>query len=386
VHFTHQLLQEYFAARALRAAMECGRLRAVDLWHADRWWVPSGWEETAVLMTGLYDGDCTPALEWVAEANPEAAARCAQRSGAQVPNETLRTLRVRWIPRLTDLVRDPQPEARAAIGRAIGTLILDDLPLDDRKGVSVRIGRSSSARLPDIDWVAVPAGKFKFDVPPKTLALDAFRIARYPITNAQFQCFIDDRGYDTAVWWEGLADRPDPAMPRWPCANHPRETVSWFEAIAYCRWLDVRLRAPGELDNDEQIRLPTEYEWEKAARGTDQREYPWGKFKIGHANIDETWGDDGPHYLRGTSAVGIYPQGASPYGTMDMAGNVWEWCHNHFGDPRDKSLPGSRSRVLRGGSWYDGRPNARCAFRDDDDPAVRNNDIGFRVVCGAPIA
>lgn len=230
------------------------------------------------------------------------------------------------------------PPARAHLWRTLGRL-----GLDDRPGVGVK------DELPDIDWCEVHVGEFKYQDERKKRKLAAYRIARYPLTNAQFQCFIDDKGYNTEEWWQGLAERPSPERPRWDYANHPRETVSWYEAMAFCKWLTARLRAARKLGKEEEVRLPTEQEWEKAARGTDGREYPWvGGYQAGRANIDETWDKADPHNLQRTSAVGIYPQGVSLCGALDMAGNVWEWCLNKYDE---KESADDASRALRGGSW-----------------------------------
>lgn len=186
------------------------------------------------------------------------------------------------------------------------------------------------------------------------------------------KAFISSTLEETDAWWGGLADRPELARPRWDYPNHPRETVSWYEAIAFSRWLDARLRASGSLWDGWKIRLPTEHEWEEAARGKDGREFPWGDiYESGWTNIDETWRADnaGPYRVGQTSAVGIYPNGASPFGALDMAGNVWEWCLNKCG-----------------GSWNRPRAPARCASRYGGQPEDRNDLIGFRVVlCAAPV-
>jgi formylglycine-generating enzyme required for sulfatase activity len=263
-----------------------------------------------------------------------------------------------------------KPPERAHLWRTLGRL-----GLDDRPGVGLKDG------LPDIEWVEVPKGKFKYgDEKVRRIALDAFQIGRYPVTHAQYQCFIDDGGYETDTWWQGLAERPNLARPPWNSSNHPRDTVSWYEAMAYCKWLNARLRARGALSAAWEVRLPTEEQWEKAARGTDGREYPWGAFRDGCANIYET---EPP--LGATSSVGIYPRGVSPYGALDLAGNVWEWCLNKYEDPSDTSPSGEVRRGPRGGSWYGDRRYARCAYRGDYRPDYRDDNLGFRLVRVSPI-
>lgn len=144
------------------------------------------------------------------------------------------------------------------------------------------------------------------------------------------------------------------------------EHVDWYEALAFCRWLSFKTGV--------NINLPTEQQWEKAARGTDGREYPWGvEFESSYCNADFTLGE--------TSAVGIYPQGQAPCGALDMAGNVWEWCLNKYNSSEviAPDLSGG-NRVIRGGSWGDDTDILRCALRYEDRPRYRYYDLGFRLV------
>lgn len=192
--------------------------------------------------------------------------------------------------------------------------------------------RQTSVLIPDIDWVEIPAGEFLFGDPneQQILQLDTFWIARYPITNIQYQTFIDDGGYSDQRWWEDLNRPGDSAgASRWPQSNRPRTDITWTEAVAFTRWLSSRTGEP--------VRLPTLPEWEKAARGARGLSYPWGdEYVSGRANIEDTSGDSA---IPETCAVGLFPEGASPFGVMDMYGNVWEWCLTTSADPDDAEEP-----------------------------------------------
>jgi formylglycine-generating enzyme required for sulfatase activity len=184
-------------------------------------------------------------------------------------------------------------------------------------------------------------------------------MARYPVTNAQYQAFIDAGGYRSARqsllktvnnlwqgddWWRGLK-RPEPETSRWLQANRPRTNVDWYEAVAFSRWLSKQLGY--------EVRLPNELEWERAARGRDGWQYPWGNaYESGRANIDETWGNDrvGEWNLGQTTAVGVYRHGASSEGVLDLSGNVWEWCLNQYEHPEQIQADTS-GQVARAARW-----------------------------------
>ncbi|MCQ1548156.1 MAG: formylglycine-generating enzyme family protein [Candidatus Accumulibacter phosphatis] len=235
--------------------------------------------------------------------------------------------------------------------------------------------------MPDLDWVDIPGGEFRYQQRQRR-TLGTFRIARYPITNVQYQTFVDAGDYREERWWRDLR-RPKPEPSRWPQGNRPRTNVDWYEAVAFTRWLSAQLRY--------EVRLPTEEEWERAAGGREGREYPWGaQYESGRANIDETarWGREkiGEWSLGQTTAAGVYPHGASAEGVLDLSGNVWEWCLNQYDHPeRILSDTSGQTRVLRGGSWDDDAASARASLRGRGFPDSRFDFVGFRLVSSAPI-
>ncbi len=286
---------------------------------------------------------------------------------------------------------------------------------DPRPGVGLR-----PDGLPDIAWCPVPAGAFTMggeayddEKPIRKVELPAYDIGRYAVTYAQYKAFLDaPDGYRDDRWWRApvkLAERQKAhGDQQWKIANRPAECVSWYDAVAFCRWLTARLRAAGELATDREIRLPTEAEWEKSARGVDGREYPWGGAYIdGSANVVDgeagrrlaaladkgdwdgyrkVFSDDATAALKHTTGVGLYPHGASPVGALDMSGNVWEWCVTEYASKSDKNMSSPASRVVRGGSWGNGYRSARAADRNRLDPDDRDGSVGFRVVRAAPIS
>jgi formylglycine-generating enzyme required for sulfatase activity len=231
-----------------------------------------------------------------------------------------------------------------------------------------------------IEFVRVPAGKFIMgskddnkwassdEKPQHTVEIPYdYGIARYPVTNKEFARFVEATQHKH-TWVSDWKSKLD----------HPVVNVTWQDAMDYCKWLNERLHA--EI-RDGEIRLPTEAEWEKAARGERGNEWPWGN------EWDSTKCNSSEGGKHDTTPVGAYsPQGDSPYGAADMAGNVLEWCHSLFrsypykADDGREQESGSDLRVLRGGSWYYGRGSARCAFRLKYFPDDWVSNVGFRVV------
>ncbi len=239
---------------------------------------------------------------------------------------------------------------------------------DTRPGVGLR-----DDGLPDIVWCAVPGGDvlLRHDTEPRTV--DRFYIAKLPITWAQYRLFLDDPdGHAHHRWWAGLLWRPEYDRVVEPVDNQPAQEISWYDAVAYCRWLSDKLGY--------EVRLPSEWEWQQAASGgEDGREFPWGPRWDGrHSNTRESG-------LRRVTAVGMYPLGASPVGALDMSGTILEWCQNEFANPGNLNPGGIGKRVYRGGSWYQIGRYAKTDFRTGNDPFLRYHSVGLRLATSVPV-
>jgi hypothetical protein len=241
---------------------------------------------------------------------------------------------------------------------------------DSRPGVGV--GQDG---VPELVWLPVPGGVITLAGGVGTFGVAPFTISKYPVTWVQYRSFlIAADGYQQRRWWRGLAEHAlTPREQYRQLDNHPAENVSWYEAVAFCRWLSARLGY--------EIRLPTEWEWQQAATGGHPTYvYPWGEmWQAAYAN---TW----ESRLGRTTAVGVYPQGVSLVGALDMSGNVWEWCLNEYERPTRVRMTGTARRVVRGGSWYDDDLLAHASFRYDYAPDDRYLDLGLRLVRGVPPA
>ena len=264
---------------------------------------------------------------------------------------------------------------RAYIGRRLDSLD------DDRPGVS-----TNEAGLPDIVWLPIQGEAIRLDENEPPQKIPSFYMSKYLVTYHQYLAFLNaEDGYNNPEWWNG--ENPgEPGEQLFKFGNHPADNVSWYDAVAFCRWLTFHFshdavallpqREEGFNFPDEwQIRLPSEQEWQFAAMGTSTDTlYPWGKeWSPLKANTSES-------AVKQTTAVGMYPQGQSPFSVMDMCGNVWEWCHNLY----DSGF--GPSRVIRGGSWCGNHKFAQTTIRGWDLPVGRNAFRGFRVVLAVPLA
>lgn len=254
--------------------------------------------------------------------------------------------------------------------------------------------------LPDeplLGFVHIPSGPFRMGEAAQIVETPDFYIARYPTIVAQYKAFIEDSGFEPG----------NPACVADP-ANRPVAWVNWFEALAYCDWLSEKLAAhareilasvegkdnaafwTGLAEGQLRVTLPAEHEWEKAARGDQASAFPWGEdINPQRANYKESG-------IARTTAVGAFPAGASPYGVLDMSGNVWNWQRTQWGPSLEEPAytlpydaddgrnaldgPADFLRGMRGGSFLVEEKRARSTYRDAVNPADRDDGDGFRVV------
>ena len=392
VRFWHLTFQEFLAAKAIAARSEAVQ-RRILIEGGRKLYTPE-WREVVLLLGGvLYgqgrqkvDGFISAVLDDVGP-TPGLAdeARCAGLLGAIA----------RDLAPLQHTITDARyPKLLDRVLAIFDVALSASIPIEVRIEAAEALGQVGDPRL-GLDnrqrWATIPAGTFSMgaqksdrkgpnydaeahddESPVHKVELDAYRIGRYPVTVSEYRDFVEHGGYTDRRWWAaggfGERESPEDWTEQLQFPNRPVVGVSWFEAMAYCAWAGCR--------------LPTEAEWERAARGTEGRTFPWGNARPDATRLNYEMNVGHP------TPVGVYPRGATPDGIRDMAGNVWEWCLDGFASygTQDRSnprgpAPGAEVRaVVRGGSWDGGARVARSAFRFDVHPGCRLDDLGFRVV------
>lgn len=398
ITFFHQLLQEYFAARRLASAPKPElahqewRREQVDPRYEEvikgkKYWEPvpplrqTGWEETVATAAPMA-ADPAGFIRSLIPQNLPLAARCADSAELVKVTEPQReALRRELRDQLLRRMRDPEADLRArlAAGEALGTI---GHPEFERHS-----GKFGDFLLPPFE--PVPAGTYPFGEKNQQVKLDGFRMGRYPVTNAEFACFIDAGGYRDAQWWDTDAarawlKRSNPEAPEYwnnTRYNNPAQPVvgvSWYEARAFCSWLTASLASWSGGDSaDRIVRLPTEPEFEAAARGPEGRQYPYGN------TYDQQLSNSLESGIGRPSPVGLF-ENASQSGIYDLSGSIWEWCLNEYNNPLDEptimQLCAITWRTLRGGSWRNALDQARAVCRSIGISLNRGDGFGFRVV------
>jgi formylglycine-generating enzyme required for sulfatase activity len=399
--FPHRTFQEYLAACQLASGRRFGREAAKLAAQGDLW------REVLSLATGTLvfnQNNREKALDGVEQVLPEQT---------PLPEDEAGWRRV-WLAGEMMLVVGLEAAEKDDVGQELlpnlcqqmgDLLTAGALTPQQRSEVGELLAKLGEMR-PDVacevpETVEVPAGSFLMgsdkikdkyvmgdETPQHEVTLPAYRIGKYPVTNAQFARFVQAGGYANEAYWTkaGWAERKKQGWteprhsdnPRFNQANQPVVGVSWYEAMAYCNWLKVT--------TGRDFRLPNEAMWEKAARGTQGQIYSWGdEWDAAKLNTTET-------SINRPSAVGIFPAGKSPYEAFDMCGNVWEWCSTVHGEQYpfrevvyEKEVDGLYPRRLRGGAFsYDER-YCRTAFQGIGDSGGRENDVGFRVAENLPV-
>lgn len=426
--FPHRTFQEYMAGAYLSVQPDFARRAALLVEQA------TYWREVILLAVGrlvYLNGEIAKPLELVAELCPArleateriwrggwSAVEVLLEMGLHRVRESAlgRDLAERVCARLVELLEAGAlgPVERAEAGRALAHLG------DPRAGIT---------SVEAMEFCRVPPGAFWMGEGWEAHLNDGlgydYWIGRYPVTHAQFKSFIDAGGYREPRYWgeavkHGVWKRSGEVQGRWDYAarsgphdsgfpytlpNHPVVGVTWYEALAFTRWLTEYLHREQRLPEGYEVRLPSEVEWEKAARGgvevprepvvrtvsaiatgevfdgldrnpEPRRQFPWiGEADPQRANYAAT-------NLGSTSTVGCFPLGASPYGCLDMAGNCWEWTESPGRKRDDANLAADPEvpRVLCGGAFHYDVSSLRCAFRDRFNPVGRGRYFGFRAV------
>jgi len=262
---------------------------------------------------------------------------------------------------------------------------------DTRPGVGVR-----EDGLPEIVWLPVaPGGIMGTSWGSDTLTVSPFYIAKYQITCAQYETFIKAAdGFDNPEWWRWMPkehQRQPLKEQNYLYKNNPRDSLSWYQSVAFARWLNKRLRGrnlikpkrPGTtwvIGQNAQVRLPTEWEWQWAAYNSVQlRRYPWGDWQEGYANTYEAG-------LNRAVAVGMYPHGAAACGALDLSGNLFEWCANDYFSPTTIEVGNNELKTLIGGCFRHNHYSAGTTSRGNVNQITDIYCHGLRLVISTPLA
>jgi formylglycine-generating enzyme required for sulfatase activity len=395
IRFWHLTFQEYLAARAIAGQADVAQHQL--LLDGDSIY-RSEWREIAMLLVGILrvrqgpgkvDGLFAAILDNLGKgASLAKQARCAGLLGA--------------------MLKDLHPlgyEARDRRYTQLLTTVLEIFTQESAKAIDLNVrieaaealGQAGDPRLSEPHWIKMSGGRIimgaqsndpslpnydsnasSSDGPVREVEVSDFLIARYPVTVSEYKRFVEGEGYKDVRWWSAgkVAEFESPI--KWDeqiaYPNRPVVGVSWYEAVAYCAWANVR--------------LATEAEWERTARGLLARRCPWGD-----TAPDSTRANSSETQLGHPTPVGLYPCGATPDGVEDLAGNVWEWTADiyHSRDFLFAPVPfkarsadeDRQNSALRGGSWNDDHECLRAAYRIRFEPSFRDATCGFRAVRGA---
>lgn len=405
----------------------------------------TGWEETTVMAAAM-SADPDAFARGLMDANLPLAGRCAAAPDVNIQDALCDEIRWSLVARTQDAHADLR--ARIAAGLALGEV--GDPRFERHTGPHGNYLLPPLIPIEGGEYtLGSDDGLYDDEEPVHPVTVDAFEMAQFPVTNAEYKLFMDAGGYEDEQWWDTEAAKAwrrgegvkEGENQRWrevrdylksnleqyvkradvtsEAAETARQLVAlseeefeglleestsdqrymrpaflddsaynsqaqpvvgicWYEARAYCAWLSAQ--------SGRNFRLPTEAEWEAAARGKSARRYPYGPdFDVALSNTFES-------HIRRTTPIGVFPGGETPAGLVDMSGNVYDWTTSIYDqerfpypyradDGREDSADAAATRVVRGGSWGNNQAYARGAFRLRDDPLPRSYYIGFRVVC-----
>jgi formylglycine-generating enzyme required for sulfatase activity len=352
LEYWHLTFQEHLAARAMAGLTDAGQQKL--LFEQGNLYKPE-WRESVLLFAGLLASKQGP------EKLDGLFAAMLERQGAKLAD------RARCAGLMGAMLADVQPSGYELQDKRYGQLLekvmaifdperCESVPLKTRIEAAEALGQAGDPRLRENTWVRIPTGTFVMGEGDDAheVELSEYEIGKYPVTVEEYEKYVEDGGPEPEEWDKQVL---------YP--NRPVVGVSWEDAVAYCKWAKVR--------------LPTEAEWERAARGTEGRPYPWGG-----SWLDPTRANYDASETSAPTPVGIFPKGATPDGIQDMAGNVWEWVADWYAEqyPKEKCDPNGpktgTERVVRGASWSDFPEFLLASVRVRYVPVYRLNYIGFR--------